>query len=104
MPRKKELVDLFRAISSNNLVQAASVARAMAAQHGSRGQHGAERELLNALNGAAAAQPHNTVHGTVWTMNNSLMPLTTPKRLPDLELSGSARQTVDELLREFAGN
>lgn len=102
MPRKKELVDLFRAIGSNNLSQAASIARGMAAQHGARGQHRAERELLSALNGAASAQPQSMVHGTVWAINNSLMPLPTPKRLPDLELNRGAREVFDELLREFA--
>lgn len=104
MPRKKELVDLFRAISSNDLTHAVSLARALAAQHGARGQHRAERELLNALNGAASTQPQNLVHGTVWAINNSLMPLPTPKRLPDLELSDAAREAFDEVLREFAAS
>ncbi len=56
MPKTRELIELFRAIGSHDLAQAATLSRKLAAQHGAQGHYRAERDLLGALNGAAKPQ------------------------------------------------
>ena len=89
MPKKTELIELFRAIGSHDLARAAELSRKLAAQHGSRGQYRAERDLLGALNGSAngTSNGRHAAVNTTWSLGSVLMPLSAPKRLLQLELS-----------------
>ncbi|HYR58274.1 MAG TPA: AAA family ATPase, partial [Chthoniobacteraceae bacterium] len=103
MPKTRELIELFRAIGTHDLTQAASVARKLASQHGSRGQFRAERDLLGALNGTARS-PSRESHSTpvtVWSAASALMPLPTTKKMADLELSPAVRTSFDEFTEEW---
>jgi ATPase family associated with various cellular activities (AAA) len=103
MPKTRELIELFRAIGSRDLVQAATVSRKLAAQHGSRGQFRAERDLLGALNGMAKpmANGYNAATHTVWSVGGTLMPLDAPKKLSQLELSSTVRNSFGEIINEW---
>src|SRR5262245_51855534 len=93
MPKTRELIELFRAIGSHDLAQAAALSRKLAAQHGSRGQYRAERDLLGALNGMAKppSNGHGVAPNTAWSVSGTLMPLVASKPLPALELSPAVR-------------
>jgi hypothetical protein len=75
MPKTKEMIELFRAIGSHDLARATTLSRKLAAQHGSRGQYRAERDLLGALNGAASgtSNGHHTPVNTTWSLGSALM-------------------------------
>lgn len=103
MPKTRELIELFRAIGSHDLAQAAVLCRKLAAQHGSRGQYRAERDLLGALNGMA--KPANNGHGAMpniaWSVSGTLMPLVSPKPLSALELAPAVRASFQEIIKEW---
>ncbi len=102
MPKTRELIELFRAIGSHDLAQAATLSRKLAAQRGARGQYRAERDLLGALNGMAKPPtngqkaPHNT-----WSVDGTLMPLPSAKRLSELELSPAVRDSFSDVIKEW---
>jgi hypothetical protein len=98
MAKTRELAELFRAIGSNDLVRANTLARTVASRHGARGQHRAERDLLGALDGARPPQNGAAVPTNAWQINSSLMPLFPQKQLVELELTPSIRDTLNELL------
>lgn len=103
MPKTRELIELFRAIGSHDLMQAAALSRKIAEQHGSRGQFRAERDLLGALNGMA--KPPGNGQGvalsTTWSVNGALMPLVASKPLSTLELSPTVRGGFQEIIKEW---
>ena len=103
MPKTRELFDLFRAIGSHDLAQAAALSRKLAEQHGSRGHYRAERELLAALNGMAKPPTNgqNAALNTTWSVGSTLMPLTASKKLAALELSSAVRESFNEVIREW---
>jgi SpoVK/Ycf46/Vps4 family AAA+-type ATPase len=103
MQKKKELIELFRAIGSHDLARAMTYSRKLAAQHGSLGQYRAERELLDALNGAGngASNGHHTRVNTTWSLGSVLMPLASQKRLAQLELSSGVRASFKEITEEW---
>jgi SpoVK/Ycf46/Vps4 family AAA+-type ATPase len=103
MPKTRELIDLFRAIGSHNLAQAADLSRKLAAQHGLRGRYRAERDLLGALNGMAKPPTieQNSAVNTAWSVNGTLMPLTASKKLSALELSSEIREDFVEVIKEW---
>jgi SpoVK/Ycf46/Vps4 family AAA+-type ATPase len=102
MPKTRELIELFRAIGSHDLVQAAALSRKLAVQHGLRGQYRAERDLLGALNGMAKppSNGHDIAPNTAWSINGTLMPLVASKPLSDLELSPTVRASFQEIIKE----
>lgn len=103
MPKTRELIELFRAIGSHDLAQAATLSRKLAAQRGARGQYRAERDLLGALNGMAkpptASQP--AMLNAAWSVNGTLMPLPASKRLDQLELSPAVRKSFGDVIKEW---
>jgi hypothetical protein len=103
MPKTRELIELFRAIGSHDLAQAASLSRKLAAQRGARGQYRAERDLLGALNGMAkpptAGQP--AMLNAAWSVNGTLMPLPVSKRLDQLALSPAVRKSFGDVIKEW---
>lgn len=103
MPKTRELIELFRAIGSHDLTQAATLSRKLAAQHGAQGHYRAERDLLGALNGAAKPQNNgqNGALNTTWSVGGTLMPLAASKKLSDLELSSAVRQSFSEVIKEW---
>lgn len=103
MPKTKDLIELFRAIGTHDLARATALSRKLAAQHGSRGQYRAERDLLAALNGAAngTSNGQHAPINTTWSLGSALMPLASPKRLAQLELSGAVRAGFKEVTEEW---
>lgn len=103
MPKTRELIELFRAIGSHDLAQAATLSRKLAAQRGARGQYRAERDLLGALNGMAKPQTTGQpgTLNTAWSVSGTLMPLPSSKRLEQLELSPVVRKSFDEVINEW---
>jgi len=103
MPKTKELMELFRAIGSHDLSRATALSRTLAKQHGSRGQYRAERDLLGALNGAVngTSNGHHMPANTTWSLGNTLMPLASPKKLAQLELSPGVRAGFKEITQEW---
>jgi hypothetical protein len=103
MPKTRELVELFRAIGSHDFAQAAVLSRKLAAQHGSRGQYRAERDLLGALNGMAKppGNGQGATPNTAWSVSGTLMPLVASKPLSALELSPAVRETFQEIIKEW---
>ncbi len=104
MPKTKELLELFRAIGAHDLTRAAAVSRRLAAQHGARGQYRAEKELMTALNGTVTHGSHGLPHQNgqaVWLAASSLMPLTTDKKLSDLELPQATQAELAGIIREW---
>ncbi len=103
MPKTKELIDLFRAIGRHDLTQAASMARKLASEHGSRGQFRAQRDLLGALNGAALAprQEQPSAVTATWTVPSALMPLSATSKMEDLELPSTVRVAFTEVIKEW---
>lgn len=101
MAKTRELAELFSAIGSNDLVRANILARTVAGRHGARGHHRVERDLLGALDAPRSPQNGATAPTNAWQMNSSLMPLRPQKRLAELELTPSIRNTVNELLQEW---
>lgn len=103
MAKTRELIDLFRAIGSNDIVQATIISRKMAALRGARGQYRAERDLLGALNGMAKppANGQNATLNTAWNVSGTLMPLTASKKLSTLELSSGVRESFREIIKEW---
>lgn len=102
MAKTKELLELFRAIGAHDLPQAAAVSRKLAAQRGARGQYRAERELVSALNGAAAHSLRDSAQvQSVWSAASSLMPLHAKKTLQDLELPQATRMELASIVREW---
>jgi hypothetical protein len=103
MPKTRELIELFRAIGSHDLAQAATLSRKLAAQHGSRGQYRAERDLLGALNGMAKhpANGQNAAPHATWSISGILMPILAAKPLSKLELSNSTRESLSEVINEW---
>ena len=103
MPKTRELIELFRAIGSHDLAQAATLSRKLAAQRGARGQYRAERDLLGALNGmakpTAAGQP--AMLNAAWSVNGTLMPLPASKRLDQLELPSAVRKSFGDVIKEW---
>jgi len=102
MPKTRELIELFRAIGSHDLTQAATLSRKLAAQRGARGQFRAERDLLGALNGMAKPPTNgqNTPQ-TSWSVGGTLMPLPTLKSLSELELCPKVRESFSEIIKEW---
>jgi SpoVK/Ycf46/Vps4 family AAA+-type ATPase len=103
MPKTKELIELFRAIGSHDLAQAATLSRKLAAQRGARGQYRAERDLLGALNGMAKS-PNAGQHAMLnaaWSVNGTLMPLPASRRLDQLELSAAVRKSFGDVIKEW---
>jgi hypothetical protein len=102
MPKTRELIELFRAIGSHDLAQAATLSRKLAAQRGARGQYRAERDLLGALNGMAKppTNGHNALQ-TAWNVDGTLMPLSSAKRLSEMELSPTVRESFTEVIKEW---
>ncbi len=103
MPKTRELIELFRAIGSHDLAQAATLSRKLAAQRGARGQYRAERDLLGALNGMATPPTNgqNAALHTTWSVGNTLMPLPTSKQLSALELSPAVRKGFGDVIKEW---
>lgn len=103
MPKTRELIELFRAIGSHDLAQAATLSRKLAAQHGSRGQYRAERDLLGALNGMAKPPTNrqNAAPHTTWSVGTTLMPLPLSKQLSALELPPAVRSSFREVIKEW---
>ena len=103
MPKTRELIELFRAIGSHDLAQAASLSRKLAAQRGARGQYRAERDLLGALNGMAKplATGQAVLLNAAWSVNGTLMPLPASKRLAELELSPAVRKSFGDVAKEW---
>jgi hypothetical protein len=103
MPKLREMIELFRAIGSHDLAQAANLSRKVAAQHGARGQYRAERDLLGALNGAAKPPTNgqSSTLQTTWSIGSTLMPLPVSKRLSTLELSPAVRESFREVIEEW---
>lgn len=103
MPKTRELIELFRAIGSHDLAQAASLSRKLAAQRGARGQYRAERDLLGALNGMAKPPPSGqpAMLNAAWSVNGTLMPLPASKRLDQLELSPAVRKSFGDVIKEW---
>ena len=103
MPKTRELIELFRAIGSHDLAQAATLSRKFAAQRGARGQYRAERDLLGALNGMAKPPPsgQNAALNTTWSVGGTLMPLPPSKRLSELELTPAVRESFGEVIKEW---
>jgi SpoVK/Ycf46/Vps4 family AAA+-type ATPase len=103
MPKTRELIELFRAIGSHDIAQAATLSRKLAAQRGARGQYRAERDLLGALNGMAKPPTNgqNATLNTTWSVNGTLMPLTASKKLSALELSSEVRESFVEIIKEW---
>lgn len=103
MPKKRELIELFRAIGSHDLARATALSRKLAAQRGTRGQYRTERELLDALNGGSngASNGHQTHLNTTWSLGSTLMPLISPQRLAQLELSPEVRNGFREITEEW---
>jgi hypothetical protein len=103
MPKTRELIELFRAIGSHDLAQAATLSRKLASQRGARGQYRAERDLLGALNGVAklptVGQP--AMLNAAWSVNGTLMPLPASKRLDQLELSPAVRKSFGDVIKEW---
>ncbi|HEY3855616.1 MAG TPA: ATP-binding protein [Verrucomicrobiae bacterium] len=103
MPKTRELIELFRAIGSHDLTQAATLSRKLAAQRGARGQFRAERDLLGALNGMAkpsiTGQP--AMLNAAWSVNGMLMQLPASKRLDQLELSPAIRKSFGDVIKEW---
>lgn len=103
MPKTRELIELFRAIGSHDLAQAATLSRKLAAQRGARGQYRAERDLLGALNGMAKPPPTGqpAMLNAAWSVNGTLMPLPASKRLDQLELSTAVRRSFADVIKEW---
>jgi hypothetical protein len=103
MPKNRELIELFRAIGSHDIAQAAILSRKLAAQRGARGQYRAERELLGALNGMAKhpTNGQNAATHTTWSVSGTLMPLSASKRLSELELSSLVRESFGDVIKEW---
>jgi SpoVK/Ycf46/Vps4 family AAA+-type ATPase len=103
MPKTRELIELFRAIGSHDLAQAATLSRKLAAQRGARGQYRAERDLLVALNGMAKplTTGQSNILNATWSVNGTLMPLLASKRLDQLELSPAVRKSFSDVIKEW---
>ena len=103
MPKTRELIELFRAIGSHDLAQAATLSRKLAAQRGARGQYRAERDLLGALNGMATPPTNgqNAALHTTGSVGNTLMPLPASKQLSELELSPAVRKGFGDVIKEW---
>lgn len=103
MPKTRELIELFRAIGSHDLAQAATLSRKLAAQRGARGQYRAERDLLGALNGMAKPPTNgqNAALLTAWSVGGTLMPLPATKKLSALELSPAVRKGFGDVINEW---
>lgn len=103
MPKTRELIELFRAIGSHDLAQAAALSRKLAEQHGLRGQYRAERDLLGALNGMAKplANGHRAAPTLTWSVGGTLMPLIASKPLSALELPAAVRGSFQEIIKEW---
>jgi SpoVK/Ycf46/Vps4 family AAA+-type ATPase len=103
MPKTRELIELFRAIGSHDLAQAATLSRKLAAQRGARGQYRAERDLLGALNGMAKppAAGRPAILNAAWSVNGTLMSLSASKRLDELELSSAVRKSFGDVIKEW---
>ncbi len=104
MSKTRELIELFRAIGSHDLAQAAVLSRKLAAQHGSRGQYRAERDLLGALNGMAKPglpNGQNAPLQTTWSVGGTLMALPASKHFSDLELFPTVRESFREVMQEW---
>ena len=103
MPKTRELIELFRAIGSHDLAQAATLSRKLAAQRGARGQYRAERDLLGALNGMAKSPPAGqpAMLNAAWNVNGTLMPLPASKRLDQMELSTAVRKSFGDVIKEW---
>ncbi len=103
MPKTRELIELFRAIGSHDLAQAATLSRKLAAQRGARGQFRAERDLLGALNGMVKPPTNgqNAAPHTTWSVGGSLMPLPASKQLSALELSSAVRKGFGDVIKEW---
>jgi len=103
MSKAKDLIELFRAIGSHDLVHAASLSRKLAAQHGSRGNYRVERDLLGALNGMAKPPTNgqSAVLNTSWSVSGTLMPLDGSKKLSALELTSAVREGFREVIDEW---
>ncbi len=103
MPKTRELIELFRAIGSHDLAQAATLSRKLAAQRGARGQFRAERDLLGALNGMVKplTNGQNAALHTSWSVGGTLMPLAASKQLSALELSSAVRKGFGDVIKEW---
>src|SRR5437016_5383507 len=103
MPKTRELIELFRAIGSHDLARATTLSKKMAAQHGTRGQYRAERDLLGALDGMAKhpTNGQSAMLHTTWSVDGTLMPLPISKHLSDLELSAEVRESFSEVIQEW---
>src|SRR4051812_46417310 len=103
MPKTRELIELFRAIGSHDLTQAVTLSRKLAAQHSSRGNYRAARDLLGALNGTIKPPTNGqtTALNTIWSVGGTLMPLDTSKKLSALELSPAVRESFSEAIKEW---
>lgn len=103
MAKTRELIELFRAIGSHDIAQAATLSRKLAAQRGARGQYRAERDLLGALNGMAKplTPGQSAVLNAAWSVNGTLMPLPASKRLDQLELSPAVRKSFGDVIKEW---
>jgi SpoVK/Ycf46/Vps4 family AAA+-type ATPase len=103
MPKTRELIELFRAIGSHDLAQAASLSRKLATQWGARGQYRAERDLLGALNGMAKPPVAGTTAtlNAAWSINGTLMPLSASKSLDQLVLSSAVRKSFGDVIKEW---
>ncbi len=103
VPKNREIIDLFRAIGSHDLLKAAEISRRMATAEGGRGHHRIERDLLSALNGAAkfapASSPSHSL--TAWSVEATLMPLSPPISMESLELPKALRADLSELVLEW---
>lgn len=103
MPKARELIELFRAIGSHDMAQAATLSRKLAAQHGAQGHFRTERDLLGALNGMAKPPTNgqSATLSTTWSVNGTLMPLPALKKLSALELSPAVRESFGEIIQEW---
>lgn len=103
VPKNREIIDLFRAIGSHDLLRAAEISRRMASAEGERGHHLLERDLMGALNGAAKFAPASSPNhsATAWSVEATLMPIMPSRSMESLELPKALRDDLNELVQEW---
>ncbi len=104
MANTKQLAELFRAVSSNDVLRAAGLAKRIAQDEADRGNHRAARDLLGSLNGfASSGQLHTPPHPVAQNMaiQQCLTLLKNPADLCELELPKKTHDEVSVLSAEW---
>lgn len=105
MATTRELIELFRAIGTEDFVAAKSAALRLCEAEAKHGHRSAARQLRGVLlngNGTSAAPSSSTVVGGI--MSTALVRLTNDKSLDDVVLSPKLRAEIDSVISEWTNS